>query len=542
MKTLKLYISNPYLVLCLGILFMILGSTKWTIFIAPWLGLTFFLYFTRKVKLWKSIVFGFIGLYAAGLIGVYEVFPAPLPILMIILLIISVKSLLPYLIDRISKAEERGFLGTLIFPAALVTLEYLNTLESGDVWSSIANTQYRFQELQQIASVFGIWGISFLVAWFASLVNWMSGQKWKWATIRTGATIAGMVYLLVFTFGIVRVSQAEYHSRETVKVAGITMDNTNIMETLYQDEFGKSINIKPETSQASPELQEANRAMVPFIEDPFADKFKNTRNVLMANQNLLFNKTTQMADEGAKIVVWSEAIGLVISTQEDAVIERAKALAKEKQIYLFMSLGVINPGPYDPERLLVVNKTVTFTPEGEVANVYLKSNPVPFAEQEYGSDDIIPIIDSPFGKLSPIICYDADFPHFLKQAGRKGTDILLVPSGDWKAIDPYHAYMAGLRGIENGVSVIRPVSRATSIVTDPFGNLLASTDFYTSEDKTIVAEVPIKGVNTIYNRIGDILPYLAMVFTSYILIEILCIRMRNKKRAKSSQKTTAIEV
>jgi len=521
---------------------MILSSAKWTIFIAPWLGLTFILYFTRKVKLWKSIVFGLLGFYVSGFIGVYEVFPAPLPILMIILLIISAKSILPYLIDRLSKAQERGFLGTLIFPAAFVTLEYLNTLDSGDVWSSIANTQYRFQALQQIASVFGIWGISFLMAWFASLVNWMSGRKWKWVAIRTGATIAGMVYLLVFTFGIIRVSQVDYHNRETVKVAGITIDNTNIMETLYQDEFGKTINIKPETSQASPELQEANRAMVPFIEDPFADKFKNTRNVLMANQNVLFNKTTQMADNGAKIVVWSEAIGFVINSQEEMVIERAKALAKEKQIYLFMSLGVINPGPYDPERLLVVNKTVTFTPEGEVANVYLKSNPVPFAEQEYGSDDIIPIIDSPYGKLSPIICYDADFPHFLKQAGRKGTDILLVPSGDWKAIDPYHAYMASLRGIENGVSVVRPVSRATSIVTDPFGNLLGSTDFYTSEDKTIVAEVPIQGVNTIYNRIGDILPYLAIVLTSYILIEILYIRVRRKKRTQSSQKTTVIEV
>jgi apolipoprotein N-acyltransferase len=542
MKTLKLYFSNPYLVLCLGILFMILSSAKWTIFIAPWLGLTFILYFTRKVKLWKSIVFGLLGFYVSGFIGVYEVFPAPLPILMIILLIISAKSILPYLIDRLSKAEERGFLGTLIFPAAFVTLEYLNTLDSGDVWSSIANTQYRFQALQQIASVFGIWGISFLMAWFASLVNWMSGRQWKWANIRTGATIAGTVYLVVLAFGIYRVSLVDYHSRETVKIAGITIDNTNIMETLYQDEFGKTINIKPETSQASPELQEANRAMVPFIEDPFADKFKNTRNVLMANQNLLFNKTTQMANEGAKIVVWSEAIGFVINSQEEMVIERAKALAKEKQIYLFMSLGVINPGPYDPERLLVVNKTVTFTPEGEVANVYLKSNPVPFAEQEYGSDDIIPIIDSPYGKLSPIICYDADFPHFLKQSGRKGTDILLVPSGDWKAIDPYHAYMASLRGIENGVSVVRPVSRATSIVTDPFGNLLGSTDFYTSEDKTIVAEVPIQGVNTIYNRIGDILPYLAMALTSYILIEILYIRVRRKKRAQSPQKTTVIEV
>jgi apolipoprotein N-acyltransferase len=542
MKTLKRYLSNPYLVLSLGILFMILGSAKWTVFIAPWFGLASFLYFMRKVKVWKSVVFGFLGLFVAGIVGIYEVFPAPFPILIFILLIISAKSILPYLIDRISKAQERGFLGTLIFPAAFVTMEYLNTLNSGDVWGSIANTQYQFQAIQQIASVFGIWGISFLMAWFASLVNWMSARQWKWAHIGKGVTISGTIYLLVFAFGIIRVSQVDYNEIETVKIAGVTIDNTNISETIYQDEFGKSITIKPETSQASPELQEANRAMVPFIEDPFADKFKNTGRALKANLDLLFGKTVQMADEGAKIIVWSEAIGFIINSQEDAVIERAKALAKNKQIYLFMSLGVINPGPYSPERLLMVNKTITITPEGEVANVYLKSNPVPFAEQEYGSDDIIPVIDSPYGKLSPIICYDADFPHFLKQAGKIGTDILLVPSGDWKAIDPYHAYMASLRGIENGVSVIRPVSRATSIATDPYGNVLGSTDYYTSEEKILMANVPIQGINTLYNRIGDLLPYLAIVFISYILFETLLKMLKRKKTTLTRQKTRVVEV
>lgn len=542
MKTLKRYLSNPYLVLCLGILFMILGSAKWTVFIAPWFGLAFFLYFTRKVKVWKFLVFGFLGLFVAGLVGVYEVFPAPLPILIIILLISSAKSILPYLIDRLCKAQERGFLGTLIFPAAFVTLEYLNTMENGDVWSSIANTQYRFQAIQQIASVFGIWGISFLMAWFASLVNWMSARQWKWTHISTGATIAGTVYLLVFTFGIIRISQVDYSEIDTVKIAGITIDNANITETIYQDVFGKPITIKPEASMTSPELQEASRAMAPFIEDPFSDKFKNTQRAMKANLELLFSKTAQMADEGAKIIVWSEAVGFIINTQEDEVLERAKALAGEKQIYLFMSLAVVNPGPFNPERLLVVNKTVTLTPDREVANVYLKSNPVPFGEQEYGSDDIIPVIDSPYGKLSPVICYDADFPHFLKQTDKIGTDILLVPSGDWKAIDPYHAYMSSLRGIENGVSVIRPVSRATSIATDPYGNLLGSTNFYTSKEKTLIVNVPMQGVNTIYNRIGDLLPYLTIVFVSYILLEMLLRSLKKKKRALSRQRTKVVEV
>ena len=526
----------------LGNLFMILGSAKWTVFVGPWLGLPLILYFMRKVKLWKALVFGFLGLFASGFIGVYEVFPAPLPVLIVILLIITFKSVLPYMVDRLSDAQKRGFFGTLIFPSAIVVLEYLTMLESGDVWKSMANTQYQFLAIQQIASVFGIWGISFLMAWFASLVNWMSEHQWTWARIRTGAMIAGGVYIAVLSFGVIRISQADYSKEETVLIGGVTLDNTNIMETMYHDEFGKTIALGPEASQTAPELQEANRAMVPFIEDPHAPKFKNVRREISNNLDLLFDKTGQLAEQGAKIIVWSEAIALTLSTQEDALIERAKNMARDKDIYLFMSLGVINPGPYTADRLLLVNKTITLTPDGEVANVYLKSNPIPFAEQEYGSDDIIPVVDSPYGRLSPVICYDADFPEFLKQTDKIGTDILMVPSGDWKAIDPYHAYMSSLRGIENGVSIVRPVSRATSIATDPYGNLLGSTDFFNSEDKTLLVNVPMKGIATIYNRIGDLLPYLTLVFTAYILFEMLLKIFRKRKITSDIPRAGVVEV
>jgi len=541
MKTLKRYLSNPYVALVLGMLFMIFSSAKWTIFIAPWFGLAFLLYFSRNVKLWQVLVFGVLGLYISGLLAVYEVFPAPLPIFMIILMIVSLKSIIPYLIDKLSKAKEKGFLGTLIFPAAFISLEYLNTLESGDVWSSIANTQYQFKAIQQIASVFGIWGISFLVAWFASLFNWMTGLNWEWKKIKRGVAIAATIYVVVLAFGIFRLAFSHTSADEYVKIAGVTLDNTNVMETLYEDEFGKTIRIKPETSQASPELQEANKAMIPFIENPADDKYKRTLETLEGNLELLFQKTALLADEGAKIVVWSEAISLIINNQEESVIQRAKELAREKGIYLFISLGVINPGPYSPDRLLLVNKTMTLTPEGELANTYLKSNPVPFAEQDYGSDDIMPVIDTPYGKLSPVICYDADFPHFMKQAGSNKTDILLIPSGDWKAIDPYHAQMAVLRGIENGVSIVRPVSRATSLATDPYGNIIAKMDFFSSADKTIIANVKTRGVATIYNTIGDVLPYLSLVLTAYIILDILFRAVLRRKKSYLKGKTRALE-
>ena len=53
-------------------------------------------------------------------------------------------------------------------------------------------------------------------------------------------------------------------------------------------------------------------------------------------------------------------------------------------------------------------------------------------------DRILRTFERPFGTTSGEICWDADFPTTVRQAGRNGTDILSVPSGDRRAVDPLH--------------------------------------------------------------------------------------------------------
>ncbi len=543
MKKQKHLYANPYFILILGFLFLVLSSAKWTVVFAPWLGYTCLLYFTRNVKIRTAFLLGFVTLFLSGIIATYEVIPMPLPVLVILIFITSFMAVLVFLIDRWTRASQRGFLGTLIFPAAFVTLEYINISNTGNSWSSVANTQYAFQSFQQIASVFGLWGISFMVYWFASLTNWII-EKWlKGHAIKKNLIAVSAIYIPVFLFGFLRLISADgkIGEAETVMISGVTIENKNVMETLYYDEYQEIIDIPADISQTSPLLQEVNRAMVPFIEDPFLTKYAATMQVVDKNLERLFHQSMLAADRGARIVVWSEAIGMVFNNKEEEVIQRARELANAKDIYLVMGLAVINPGPLTPGRLFLVNKTVTVNPAGEVENIYLKSNPVPFAEQDYGSDGVIPVIETPYGKLSPVICYDADFPQFMRQAGMNGTDILLVPSGDWKAIAPYHSYMASLRGIENGTHVVRPVSHGTSLVTNAYGDVLASNDFFSGNDMSFDANVPTKGIDTIYNRIGDILAYLCVVITVYFFIELIVLILWRKVAEILKQKKKSLD-
>jgi len=112
-------------------------------------------------------------------------------------------------------------------------------------------------------------------------------------------------------------------------------------------------------------------------------------------------------------------------------------------------------------------------------------------------------LDTPYGRLSSAICFDADFPRLLAQAGRLGADILLDPSNDWRAIDPWHTRMASFRAIEQGFNMVRHTSQGLSSAFDFEGRPLASMDHYTASDKTLVAQVPTRGRRTLYSIFGD---------------------------------------
>src|SRR5439155_7554226 len=105
---------------------------------------------------------------------------------------------------------------------------------------------------------------------------------------------------------------------------------------------------------------------------------------------------------------------------------------------------------------------------------------------------------------------DRDFPDIIRRVGQANADILLVPSGDWRAIDPYHTQMATFEAIEAGSSLVTQVDDGLSVAVDYEGHVLASTDFFTTDPQVMVAYVPIQGVHTIYATIGDLFAWLSI--------------------------------
>jgi len=135
-------------------------------------------------------------------------------------------------------------------------------------------------------------------------------------------------------------------------------------------------------------------------------------------------------------------------------------------------------------------------------------------------------LDTPYGRVSSIICFDGDFPQLLAQAGALRADVMLDPSNDWRAIDPWHTQMVSFRAIEQGFNLIRQTSQGLSAAFDYQGRRLAAMDHYQTTDYAMVSQVPTRGVRTIYSRLGDWFASVCLV--GLVLLTVLSLR---RKRA-----------
>jgi apolipoprotein N-acyltransferase len=228
------------------------------------------------------------------------------------------------------------------------------------------------------------------------------------------------------------------------------------------------------------------------------------------------------------VIVWPEVSGIGPASDEAALIARAQDVARQNGIYLAIPLFTFYSDTERDPGQQVENKLLLFDPAGAVVIEHVKYGGHIMETYRIQGDGQLQTVDTPFGVLSGVICYDLDYPTVIQQTGRKGTGLLLVPSKDWFEIDPVHSHMAVFRAIENGMSLVRQTNGGLSIAVDPYGRVLAQTDFFGATDRTMVAQVPVKDVTTIYALGGRWLEWLAPIGLLFLIGWVLITRRRVK--------------
>lgn len=425
--------------------------------LAAWLAPVFLL---RAVRTRRALlVLPALGLagYLAVLIAMRDFFPAPgifvyaLPGLFITVV---------YGADKLLAPRLSGGWRTLVLPLADTIFSFLFSGSNLGTMGATAYTQAANLPLLQLVSITGIWGLGFLMPWFAAVVNelWEHDFDIRGNRALVGLFTASLTAILLF--GGLRLAFAA-PSAPTVRVAALAPDRV-LTDTLGDAALG------PQVRTATERAALRTRYLDPLLED-------------------LFTRTRAAADGGVKIVVWAEAAGFVFKEDETAVLQRAQAVAREAQVYLEGNA----PGP-----------------------------------------GIVPVVDTPYGRLATVICFDADFPPLVRQAGRVRADILLVPASDWQPVAEMHSRMATFRAIENGMALVRPTRQGTSLAVDHQGRLLGyKADYFVGDDQTMVVNLPIRGASTLYGAIGDSFAYLAVAcFIALAAIALLRRRVYRPER------------
>jgi apolipoprotein N-acyltransferase len=462
-------------------LFLLFANGRNTLAVAAWLAPVILLAFLRGGRLWRLLpAYGVVT--AAWIFQFRGMVPAPQPILAIIWLGYGALTMLPYAVDRLLAPRLKGFPATLVFPCAAMGFDYLISLLPYGSWGSPAYSQYGNLPLMQLASVAGLYGITFLLAWFASVVNWAWERGFDWGRIRRGVLAYASVLVAVLSFGGARLMIAP--AGPTVRVASLTAPD---MATFPDAEIARRVNSNALTAEDMQRISDWSRR----IDDD------------------LLRRAAREADAGAKVVFWGEGNSYVVPQDEPWLMAQASDLARSKKIYLGLGNVVYHYGESRP----LENSLVLFGPDGTLIWKFLKAHPVPGGEAATSrtSDGRLKFADTPYGRLSSVICFDADSVQLLQQAGRARADLVLIPSNDWRAIDPWHTQMAVFRGIEQGFNMVRHVSGGLSVAVDYQGRVRGLMDHYqTPAERQLVAEVPTKGVPTIYSRVGDLFSWLAL--------------------------------
>jgi len=469
----------------LSILMLLVGSLlvgfsmgRWQAPLAAWIGPALILRYARDHKVLRGYVLVLVASILSTGIGFISIWLGGLPLPLIPFLLIGIGFLwsLPYLADRMVASGLKGFSSTFVYPLAATTVEFLfihfNPLGA---WGATGFTQYGNLPLMQLASVTGMIGITFLMGWFASTTNWSWENRDNLVRTFAGLGTFGVVITVVLAFGSLRLNRAIVNrADETIRIAGITASPL--------DSLGE---LKQETPDAA-------------------------KSQILAHWNAYFAATVREAQAGAKVILWPEVAGVTsenYGTGENLLTSRAREIARQYEIYLGLPIYVEALEatlPYE-------NKLLLIDPAGEIVIEHFKYGGAITEGYRVQGDGKLQTVATSFGILSGVICYDMDYPAVIQQSGRNGTGLMLAPSRDWFSIDPVHTHMAVFRAVENGMSVVRQVDRGLSIAVDPYGRVLAQTDFYGTTDRTMVAQVPVRNVTTVYSLFGRWFEWLAPI-------------------------------
>ena len=396
-----------------------------------------------------------------------------------------------WLRDGLSKLQWPWFrrLGFGLYAAAAwVGSEMLQArVLGGYPWNFLGVSQFENLPLIQIASVAGVYGVSFLVVWasvsllFAVLqIRRSPANPWSWMV---DVALPLLALGLVCGSGVFRVAKVPSPTNKlTVALVQPSIPQQLIWQGGTGDErLAKILKLSRLALATKPDLLLWPEACAPISAERWPEVFA---------------------------MVKSSGVPLIFGSDD---VERAEG-SDEVRFYnsaAFLTPDDIQLQSYRKRRLVMFGEYIPF----EKALPFMKYLSPIGGSFTAGMEPVQFTLQEGEHTIAPLICFEDSFPHGGREHVSPGTDLLVNLTNDgWFGTGPeqwQHAANAVFRAVENGLPLVRCANNGLTCWIDPLGRVR---QFYGQESGDIYGsgfvsfDVPIGQTvgQTFYNRHGDV--------------------------------------
>jgi apolipoprotein N-acyltransferase len=425
---------------------------------------------------------------------------------------------LPYLILWSSLHPIRRRMGSawiLVFPAVLVLIEWLSMHLLLFPYNQ-GVSQYEFLYTWQLASVTGIWGISYLVLFANCAVGeWIYRRRENLAPPKIWMVSAAVTVLVVILWGAWRVQHVEkaLASAPEYRIAQVQFSET-MTERLWQT-----------NPDGTKKLTKSGNPLPRAKCESFNDWLDVTNAILPGSIDLM------VWSEGANPYPMNYVFpstpqrrkGETCDTPKDSSRLIQQAARNGQFDMLVGSAAVEFVRPKDApqkQKYEQYNSTYYIKKDGTILKRYDKMVPLPFGEYiplsgifpifkewlsgpgDFKAGTVPRVFEGTNIRIGPPICYEAIFSGLCRRF--EAPDILVNITNDaWfgdTAAPHQHAMLATVRSIELGIPVYRAAYTGSSMLVEPHGRIVAETQPFESVERVVV--VRNKRVFTVYGALS----------------------------------------
>lgn len=421
---------------------------------------------------WRRAALAAFAAYFLGSLNLFTYLAKVMPVPLLVAGLVAVALVFAAAVMAARFAERRlpPWLAVLAFPAAWTSYEFLSSLASPHGTAlSLAYSQSGFPAVLQIASITGIWGITFIV----TLVPSALAISWSRRSA-TALAPALAIACLTFGYGIVRL-----HTPPLPPAVRVGMSATD-----------RGIDAAFATSDPAVALRVAHEYAM---------------------------RIARLAAQGAQLIVLPEKLVGMTPADADAIQQVFSAAARDSHVTVIAGFNRFTPRP--PRNVATV-----FAPGGRVILQYDKHHMLPGPETGYAIGTAPGIFAGPAMQWGVAICKDMDFPAWSREYGRRGVRILAVPAWDFVRDARLHSRMAVLRGVEEGFTMARVAQQGNLTFSDACGRILAETSSSRIPEAFLIADLSPGPGPTFYTRYGDWFGWLSAAALAMLLAA--CAAMR----------------